>query len=263
MSQPAQDTDRARRLRGRVRRLRLYRFALLAVLSLMLVDISLAMFSSESGDTVSAEIAMSVAPIATLPTDPPSTGADEVAAEAPTPLAEQPPEQEPAIELHPAPPADEPPPAEVADVVSEVLSAPVEPAVPMPSVPRVVLPQQLVDRVTGLGVAAGDAARMAARRVASMQRRTNDAVQPQATPEPQAPAALVLRNAQRSTGRIQYLVDGQLYALEPQKMQRFEGIEPRRIQFHRGGSFGNAEQVLTAGTYRFLATPQGWELTAE
>jgi hypothetical protein len=59
---------------------------------------------------------------------------------------------------------------------------------------------------------------------------------------------------------IHYLVNGEDRVLRPGQSDRLTGRQSWKIQFHRGGEFGDAKYELSAGTYQFTAGPQGWEL---
>jgi hypothetical protein len=71
---------------------------------------------------------------------------------------------------------------------------------------------------------------------------------------------LVIENPRHSGATVRYLVDGEMESLRPGESQSLR-IGVSRVLFHRGGAFGNAEEVLREGTYQFRATQQGWTLT--
>jgi len=79
-----------------------------------------------------------------------------------------------------------------------------------------------------------------------------------------APAAhaegLVLLNPARTRGTVRYVLDGQAHSLRPGDKQDLPQGLSWRIQFHRGGEFGNADYSLGNGTYTFKITARGWEL---
>jgi hypothetical protein len=74
---------------------------------------------------------------------------------------------------------------------------------------------------------------------------------------------LVLRNPRRNGGMIRFLVDGQEYALSPGQVQELSGNGSWRIEFHRGGEFGEAAHSLVRGAYYFTVTSAGWQLMPE
>jgi hypothetical protein len=71
---------------------------------------------------------------------------------------------------------------------------------------------------------------------------------------------LVLTNAADSHTTIRFLVNGQLQSLEPGASYRHAANDAPRIQFHRGGKFGNADHTLSAGNYAFRVNGRGWTL---
>jgi len=74
--------------------------------------------------------------------------------------------------------------------------------------------------------------------------------------------ALVLANPAESGGTIHYLVDGEVFSLHPGETHRLEPGKPYTVEFHRGGSFGDAVRTLERGRYEFVVGPQGWKLNA-
>ncbi|MHB0955562.1 MAG: hypothetical protein ACYC0X_04210 [Pirellulaceae bacterium] len=76
-----------------------------------------------------------------------------------------------------------------------------------------------------------------------------------------APVQLTMRNAQENEGPVIFLVDGRVCELQPGEAHEFAAGTSWRVQFHRGGSFGNVERTLAPGNYRFVITHQGWDLT--
>ena len=83
-------------------------------------------------------------------------------------------------------------------------------------------------------------------------------------PEPATdakPAPLVLMNSRSSGAAIGYLLDGEEFWLAPGERHELERGEFRELVFHRGGEFGVACHELKSGFHRFVATPEGWELT--
>ncbi|HVU87825.1 MAG TPA: hypothetical protein VHD36_10930 [Pirellulales bacterium] len=71
---------------------------------------------------------------------------------------------------------------------------------------------------------------------------------------------LVLANPAESGGTILYLVEGRAFALAPGQEHRLPADRPWRIAFHRGDDFGDTEQVLSNGAFRFVVGSEGWQL---
>ncbi len=72
---------------------------------------------------------------------------------------------------------------------------------------------------------------------------------------------LVLANSALNRGTIGFVLDGQVISLQPGQARRFPAGQ-RTLQFHRGGQFGAARQVVSYGIYGFEATSEGWKLTS-
>jgi hypothetical protein len=73
---------------------------------------------------------------------------------------------------------------------------------------------------------------------------------------------LTIRNALENEEPVSFLVNGRVCELRPGEAHEFAADTSWTVQFHRGGSFGNAKQTLTPGDYRFVVTDQGWDLGA-
>ncbi len=71
---------------------------------------------------------------------------------------------------------------------------------------------------------------------------------------------LVLMNAPSSGGEVTYLVDRVVFSLKPGERHVLTAGASRRIQFHRGGDFGDAEVTAAGGAYLFDVTERGWDL---
>lgn len=79
--------------------------------------------------------------------------------------------------------------------------------------------------------------------------------------EPAAKAAgLVLQNPASNGGAVHFLIDDEVFTLQPSRTQRLEG-RGWMIRFHRGGDFGNVLYRLSPGQYTFAVTGTGWELS--
>src|SRR5262249_18015198 len=74
------------------------------------------------------------------------------------------------------------------------------------------------------------------------------------------PSALILVNPPSSGGPIHYVVDDQVFSLLPGEYHRLGTDAQRRIRFHRGDDFGDADLRLQQGTHQFIVSGQGWEL---
>jgi hypothetical protein len=89
---------------------------------------------------------------------------------------------------------------------------------------------------------------------------------PRRRPEPSitqvsTKAKLVLVNASDSAGSVRFLVNDVLYELLPGETEQMGSGQSWRVQFHRGGGFGDADYTLTDGRYEFRVTEFGWRLT--
>jgi hypothetical protein len=83
----------------------------------------------------------------------------------------------------------------------------------------------------------------------------------QAATPASAPRAVTIRNPQDSGGSVYFVVDGQdEWELRPGQVRTLAGQQTRQVTVDRGGDFGLAERELTAGTYQFVITDEGWEL---
>jgi hypothetical protein len=71
---------------------------------------------------------------------------------------------------------------------------------------------------------------------------------------------VVLTNPADNGGPVRFLLNGEANSLAAGQTSEFSAIFSPLIQFHRGGSYGNAEQLLDAGHYQFAVTSRGWEL---
>ena len=76
------------------------------------------------------------------------------------------------------------------------------------------------------------------------------------------PTGLTIRNALENEGPVSFLVNGRVCELQPGEAHEFAAGTSWTVQFHRGESFGNAEQTLAPGVFRFVVTDQGWDLEA-
>ena len=77
---------------------------------------------------------------------------------------------------------------------------------------------------------------------------------------PKSAQTLTIRNMASNRGAVAFLANGQKVSLKTGEAKEFGIDQPQRIQFHRGGKFGNASYTLSKGTYQFEVTPKGWAL---
>ena len=95
---------------------------------------------------------------------------------------------------------------------------------------------------------------------------TTTTVEPTApTPEVKTASStrVLLVNPSTTGGVIHYLVNGATYSLYPGQMQELDGGQTLRVEFHRGGNFGDARRSLTPGRYEFQVTADGWKLVEQ
>ena len=78
-------------------------------------------------------------------------------------------------------------------------------------------------------------------------------------PDVNAPAYITLLNPEETRQTVGYTLDSDQYSLDPAQSKVHDG-GPRLIVFERGGAYGQAQYTLQPGTYRFIATDQGWDL---
>lgn len=71
---------------------------------------------------------------------------------------------------------------------------------------------------------------------------------------------VVLTNPADNGGPVRFLLNGEAHSLAAGQTREFSAVFSPLIQFHRGGSYGNAEQLLDAGHYQFAVSSRGWEL---
>lgn len=81
-----------------------------------------------------------------------------------------------------------------------------------------------------------------------------------APPAKADPPALVLANSSESPVPFHFVLDDQVMTLAPGETLRLPVSGPRKLQFHRGGEFGEAERELESGEFEFRVTRQGWRL---
>lgn len=94
--------------------------------------------------------------------------------------------------------------------------------------------------------------------------RWRDGLEPKPASAPARPAhsELTLRNPRGNDGPVSLLVNSRLCTLGPGEAHAFTDGSAWVVQFHRGGTFGNAELTLTSGRYDFVVTDHGWTLAA-
>ena len=71
---------------------------------------------------------------------------------------------------------------------------------------------------------------------------------------------LTLVNPPMSGGVVHFVVDGVVCSLQPGEYQQLAALGQRRIQFHRGDDFGDADYRLCSGAFLFQVEEDGWEL---
>jgi hypothetical protein len=83
-----------------------------------------------------------------------------------------------------------------------------------------------------------------------------------ASVQPQAAAVteMTLSNPLGSNQKIEYILDGKTYALEPGMSLSMRGTQARRIEFSRDGNGTKAAYRVSRGAYEFAQTDRGWEL---
>lgn len=80
-------------------------------------------------------------------------------------------------------------------------------------------------------------------------------VQPTSTTAP-----LVLTNLYNGKATIHFALDGKVVTLQPGQSTELRDGRQHVVLFHRGGNFGNVQQVLTQGRFGFHVGNSGWEL---
>jgi hypothetical protein len=79
------------------------------------------------------------------------------------------------------------------------------------------------------------------------------------TPGGDALDYITLLNPEETRQTVGYTLDADEYSLDPAQTKVHDG-GTRLIVFDRGGDYGQARYTLQPGTYRFIATSQGWDL---
>ncbi|MGE0608868.1 MAG: hypothetical protein AB7O62_17365 [Pirellulales bacterium] len=89
------------------------------------------------------------------------------------------------------------------------------------------------------------------------------AKRPNSLPDNEA-RGVTIRNPTASGGRVAFVVDGaNELALNPGQVKTLGDKSSVVVEFDRGGDFGTAERELSAGSYRFVVTDEGWDLERE
>ncbi len=91
------------------------------------------------------------------------------------------------------------------------------------------------------------------------------ATAPPAAPAPANPEGLPelpqpIRVLNPNDATLRYLVNGQPVEHAPDHILTLPGETIWRIEFHRGGTFGTGRYAMNTGTYKFIRTPEGWDL---
>lgn len=80
--------------------------------------------------------------------------------------------------------------------------------------------------------------------------------------EPTPNTGVVLLNPSTNGIEVQYLFNGQSHTLKPGEAHHIGSPTTCRVEFHRGGDYGNAALSLSQGTFQFTVTARGWDLSA-
>jgi hypothetical protein len=72
--------------------------------------------------------------------------------------------------------------------------------------------------------------------------------------------SLILINPPATRGVVNFVVDGQVFRLAPGEYLRLPASALRRVRFHRGDDFGDADHGCQLGAFGFEVTEQGWTL---
>ncbi|RIK82127.1 MAG: hypothetical protein DCC68_07300 [Planctomycetota bacterium] len=75
-----------------------------------------------------------------------------------------------------------------------------------------------------------------------------------------ATTEISLVNPANSQAKIEYILDGKAYALEPGMTLTMKAAAARKIEFSRDGNGTKAAYKVSRGVYEFAATAKGWEL---
>ena len=89
---------------------------------------------------------------------------------------------------------------------------------------------------------------------------SKEAAEPAAHPPADLRRQLQIENPTNSGGTVKFLIDGRPCTLRPGESRSLPTETPHRIQFHRGGKFGNADIRLSEGHFKFQVSNQGWQL---
>lgn len=113
----------------------------------------------------------------------------------------------------------------------------------------------------GAGVAAGEW-------MASLPARIRDPASTNGDPLGGNPtigttSQIVIRNAAENGGVVHFLVDREVYSLQPGQSESFPAGRKYRIHFDRGADFGNSLLEISAGEYQFAVTDRGWQLAPQ
>ncbi|HUE14442.1 MAG TPA: hypothetical protein VMR25_09785 [Planctomycetaceae bacterium] len=76
-----------------------------------------------------------------------------------------------------------------------------------------------------------------------------------------ASAPITLLNPAETRQTVSYTLGASQDSLEPTQSMDYDG-GTQVITFDRGGNFGQAQYTLEPGTYKFVATNQGWDLNS-
>jgi hypothetical protein len=79
-------------------------------------------------------------------------------------------------------------------------------------------------------------------------------------PPPPSSSSLVILNPPTTGGEVYFAIDGLVFRLAPGEYQEFAGTAERRVEYHRGGDFGNQAHTLQSGNHAFGVESTGWLL---
>ena len=77
-----------------------------------------------------------------------------------------------------------------------------------------------------------------------------------------APATVLIVNPAENQSTLAYAINGQPFTLQAGASQPLDATPEMTIEFDRGLSAGTARYPLTAGTYTFASTDEGWDLVS-
>jgi hypothetical protein len=76
------------------------------------------------------------------------------------------------------------------------------------------------------------------------------------------PCLLEITNPLETNGPVHFVIEGEVFTLEPGETRQWPAFSQRTIEFHRGDDYGDASYSVERGTWRFQVSDAGWELIA-